>query len=168
MLTTFVVLQVCINAALLVLLARLLRERAASARQAHDREGRLEALASELCAVGREMARQELPCMRLASPPPNAAGSPTDAGNANPASVSGDRVDPPRELGERARGAMALLERGMGVEAVATETSLLLGEVQLLRNLHRAPTCTNGVAQPQASRRRAGVRAHRDARQVRA
>lgn len=139
MVTAFVVVQVGINVALLVLMARLLWERAAQARQARDREERLEALAVELCAVAGEFTRHEPRPAQIPSPAPAAErAEPCDEDAAAPA----ERTEPARPcavLGERVRGAATLLAQGIAVERVAEETSLLPGEVQVLRNLHRMP-----------------------------
>jgi len=132
MLMAFVVVQVGINAALLVLIARLLRERAA---QTRDREERLEALAVELCAVAQEFTRQEMPPAQVASPAPvTERAEPCEENSAAPAAPA-ESVGPCADLGERVRGATTLLAQGVAVERVAEETSLLPGEVQVLRNL---------------------------------
>lgn len=158
MLITFVVVQVGINAALLILMAWLLRERTAQARQARDRDERLEALAVELCAVARELTRQETPAVQR--PAPIAAADEQRASEGigtGPTPAESPYASP--DLGERVRGATALLEQGLEVETVAAETSLLPGEVQVLRNLRRRPFPTGGA--PGAVQPHAPKRAHR-------
>ena len=58
MITTLALLQVGFSLLVLLGLVRLLRERERLARAAKLREERLEALAAEVCAVGRDLTRQ--------------------------------------------------------------------------------------------------------------
>lgn len=166
MLIAFAVVQVGFNVALLILMARLLRERAAQARQVRDREERLEALAVELCAVAREFTRQEMPAASVSPPAPTVV---------RPGASEESRDVPPRpaepsypcpDLGERVRGAAALLAQGLAVERVAAETSLLPGEVQVLRNLRSVPPSEHAAIEPVHGP--ALKRAHRVARRANA
>jgi hypothetical protein len=139
MLVTFAVIQLGVNVVFLLALIRLMREREAAARQAREREERLEALAAELCALGREATRPDRPpASEPASTPARmpAEDRDEDAPHAKPAPDmrrSGEEPD-------RVRAAATLLARGMTIEDVAKETALLPGEIQVLRNLHRTST----------------------------
>jgi hypothetical protein len=158
MLIAFVAVQLGINAALLILMAQLLRERAAQARQARDREERLEALAVELCAVARELTRQETSAAQIPRRIAAADAQRVSQGIGDgPAPAEPPYASP--DLGERVRGATALLEQGLEIEKVAAETALLPGEVQVLRNLRRRPFPTGGA--PGATQPHAPTRAHR-------
>ncbi len=156
MLIAFAVVQVGINVALLIRMARLLRERSAQGRQARDREERLEALAVEVCAVARELTRQEPPPVRI---PPSAERAEARQADEERRANSAPPPAPPYpspNLGERVRGATALLEQGLAVDQVAAETALFPGEVQILRNLHRTldAACDGSEAEPARAPRR--------------
>jgi hypothetical protein len=158
MLIAFVVVQLGINAALLVFMARLLRERAMQARQARDREERLEGLAVELCAVARELTRQEMPAVQIPNPIAAADEQRMSEGIGD-GPTPAEPPYPSPDLAERVRGAAALLEQGLEVEKVAAETALLPGEVQVLRNLRRRSETVGGA--PGAAPPHASKRAHR-------
>ena len=164
MLIAFSVVQVCFNAVLLLLLIRLLRERAAGARQARDREERLGALAAEVCAIGRELTRQELPAVRDPEPPAGANEPAAREAQPDDRPRTAESPHPRRELAERVRGASALLAQGLAVETVVAETSLLPGEVQVLSNLRRGAAA--GHAAPNAAPGRAPARRRRVARRT--
>jgi hypothetical protein len=135
MFLAFILIQLAINMALLASLVRLSRERKAYSVEASRREERLESLAAELCAVGQQVTRQPDPVVdrspisdpgdlevRSSSIPPEP--SPAQAPLAVPAA-------------DRFQGAVRLLRQGVALETVAAETTLLEGEVQVLRNLAR-------------------------------
>ena len=152
MLTAFVLIQVGINLALLIGLGRLLREREAIGRQAQQREERLESLAAELCALGRDVARHERSAQ---ASPPTPAGTST-ASRQGPTtgeeSVAGTGGRGVSADADRFQGAVCLLRRGVPIETVAAETALLEGEVQVLRNLARAPGPTAGFDRDRRTR----------------
>jgi hypothetical protein len=147
MLTLFAVIQVGINLLLLAGMAALLRERARTANLQRQREERLESLAAELCALGRDWGagvRSEPPpppmveAVETAPPPAIRAAAPaSDDGE-------GGRT--------RFRAAVALLASGLGVDEVAARTALPSGEVAVLRNL-RCPGEPATASTPQSGGR---------------
>jgi hypothetical protein len=136
MLVTFAVIQLGVNVLFLLALIRLMRERETAARQAREREERLEALAAELCALGREATGQGRP--PVSEPASTPARMPReDRDGAAPHAKSATDTRRSGEEPDRVRAAAALLACGMTIEDVAKETALLPGEIQVLRNLHR-------------------------------
>lgn len=157
MLVTFILIQLAVNTALLAGLFRLLRQRQVLSGEARQREERLETLAADLCALGREVAQQGT---RVAASPPgfdSAEGVVQESGFAQaPAPV---KTPPVPGNSDRLQSAATLLREGVDLEAVAAETALLEGEIQLLRNLARgtrSSTAVRGVG-------RTGVAARREA-----
>jgi hypothetical protein len=135
MLLTFILIQLAMNVAILTSLIRLVQERTAYAVEARRREERLESLAAELCAVGREVARQGDPVSNR--PPISVSGGPgvRDPGiqpEQPPATPPASPVP-----ADRFQGAVRMLQQGVAVESLAGETTLLEGELQVLRNLTR-------------------------------
>jgi hypothetical protein len=186
MLTTFVLVQTGVNLLLIVALFLLLRERRVSLRLSLAREDRLEALAAEFCALGREVVAGGADssgsgAIRGASgepelPGPGRAGSHRGLATPEVSPAAGVPAEPsesdapPREAkscgepgearssprssqADRLTAAVALLDQGFSVEAVAGRTAIPDGEVQVLRNLRkingtpsrrRRPRCAGG------------------------
>ena len=144
MLTIFILIQVGINLALVLGLVRLLKERDAATRQARQREERLEALAAELCALGRDFAAQEQTAPESVRAPQEAEVAPRErqAAREKDEPATAPRVP---AAADRFQGAASLLERGVPLETVAVETALPNGELQVLRNLARAPGAVAAV-----------------------
>jgi hypothetical protein len=142
MLLTFILIQLAMNVAILTSLIRLVQERKAYAVEARRREERLESLAAELCAVGREVTRQGEP---VAGRPPisDSGGSEVRA----PGNLSDQPPAPPASPvpADRFQGAVRMLEQGVAVESLAGETTLLEGELQVLRNLTRGAASNKTV-----------------------
>jgi hypothetical protein len=157
MLVAFILIQCAVNAALVAGLFRLLKQREAISEEARQREARLETLAAELCALGRDMARQDT---SVAGPPPaadSASGTVREADVAPaPPPVKTSTVP---ETSDRLQGAVSLLRQGVGLERVAVETALLEGEIQVLRNLARGTRSSTTVQRVG----RAGTAAGREA-----
>jgi hypothetical protein len=149
MLTTFILIQVGINLALVLGLVRLLKEREAALRQARQREDRLEALAAELCALGRDFAAQDKTAPESLCAPQEAAPVPRERQAAREKDEPATAARIPAAA-DRFQGAVSLLERGVPLEAVAVETALPDGEVQVLRNLARAPAAAGRGRRAQA------------------
>jgi hypothetical protein len=120
MLTTYLLVQVAINAALVCGMILLVRERRAAARLALEREARLEALARELCALGGELARAEGRKRVADGPRP-----PLVEVNAGPTAPI-------------LKGAPGLEQRSEEAH-VPERQRLSEGELQILRNLRRRP-----------------------------
>jgi hypothetical protein len=140
MLLTFILIQLAMNVAILTSLIRLVQERKAYAVEARRREERLESLAAELCAVGREVTRQGGPV--AGRPPISDSGGPEVR---DPAILPEQTPAPPASPvpADRFQGAVRMLEQGVAMESVAAETTLLEGELQVLRNLTRGAASTN-------------------------
>ena len=130
MLTTFLTVQVMVNAVVLAILWRMHSDRRLAARLQIERETELRALVEDVCAMGQDLARlgairpeqavraQEPAVERRETRPP----APTPRGEAAP----------PR-LGEVCR----LLDAGEPIAAIAARTAMAEGEVEVLRNLRR-------------------------------
>jgi hypothetical protein len=129
MITTLALLQVGFNLLMLLGLVRLLRERATLAQAAKVREERLESLAADVCAVGRDLTRQAAPAPADRTVKEEVAPSP----GRRVGSEAGDC----EARAKRVQGAAALLAQGASVERVVAATALSEGEVQILRNLRR-------------------------------
>ena len=129
MITTLALLQVGFNLLMLLGLVRLLRERETLARAAKLREERLEVLAADVCAVGRDLTRQatSAPAMRTVR----------DEANHSPGEGARSEVGGCEARANRVQGAAALLAQGASVERVVAATALSEGEVRILRNLRR-------------------------------
>jgi hypothetical protein len=155
MLTLFAVIQVGINLLLLVGLAALLRERARTAILQRQREERLESLAAELCALGRDWGTG----VRAEPPPPPVVATIPPPPPAPPACPDEARSEGDEGGRARFRAAVSLLASGLDVDEVAARTALPAGEVAVLRNLR----CPGEAAAPAApdSARRVPVRAGR-------
>jgi hypothetical protein len=141
MITTFALLQVGFSVLMLFGLVRLLWERETLARAAKLREERLEALAADVCAVGRDLTRQ------AASAP--AVGAVREEATRFPGEQVGVGPRDCEARADRVQGAAALLAQGASVERVVAATALPEGEVQILRNLRRpgvTPTRKRGRA----------------------
>jgi len=143
MLLTFILIQLAINVAILTSLIRLVQERKAYAVEARRREVRLESLAAELCAVGREVTRRGDP---VSSRPPI---SDSERPEVRDPGILPERppATPPASPvpADRFQGAVGMLRQGVPVERLAGETTLLEGELQVLRNLTRGATPTKTV-----------------------
>ena len=142
MITTLALLQVGFNLLMLLGLVRLLRERETLARAAKLREERLEVLAADVCAVGRDLTRQ------AASAP--AVPTVRDEATRSPGERAGSEAGGSEARATRVQGAAALLAQGASVERVVAVTALSEAEVQILRNLRRPATMP-----PRGSGRRA-------------
>jgi hypothetical protein len=129
MITTLALLHIGFSLLMLVGLVRLIRERETLARAATAREERLEALAADVCAVGRDLIRQTPPAPALRTVRDDPIRSPGEA-TASEAGKCAVRVN-------RVQGAATLLAQGASVERVVAATALFEGEVQILRNLRR-------------------------------
>jgi hypothetical protein len=136
MLLAFILIQLAMNMVILASLIRLLRERKAYSREACRREERLESLARDLCAVGREVTRQS---DRVAGLSPN-----TDPGGPEVRDTDILSEQPPTKTSpadpvptDPVQGARELLQHGVAVDTIVGETTLLEGELQVLRNLAR-------------------------------
>jgi hypothetical protein len=142
MLLTFILIQLAMNVAILTSLIRLVQERKAYAVEARRREERLESLAAELCAVGREVTRQGGP---VAGRPPISDSAGPEV--RDPAILPEQPPAPPASPvpADRFQGAVRMLEQGIAVESVAAETTLLEGELQVLRNLTRGAASNKTV-----------------------
>ena len=142
MLLTFILIQLAMNVAILTSLIRLVQERKAYAVEARRREERLESLAADLCAVGREVTRQGDP-----------AGGRTPISDSGGPEVRDPGILPERPPAppaspvpaDRFHGAVKMLERGVAVESLAEESTLLEGELQVLRNLTRGAASSKAV-----------------------
>jgi hypothetical protein len=148
MVTGFLVVQVAVNLALILGVFRLLRERDGRAALAAAREARLEALAAEFCALGREVARGVGAASAPAASSPAASVARTALHSPDgPLSAGSGRRPGAGRSSERLRAAALLLDRGLPVGAVASRTALPEGEVQVLRNLRRCQTLAGPVRQ---------------------
>ena len=129
MITTLALLQVGFNLLMLLGLVRLLRERERLAQAAKLREERLEVLAADVCAVGRDLARQAAlaPAVRTVR----------DEATRSPGERAGSEAGGCEARANRVQSAAALLAQGASVERVVAATALSEGEVQILRNLRR-------------------------------
>ena len=130
MITALALLQVGFNVLMLLGLVRLLRERETLARAAKLREERLEALAADVCAVGRDLTRQEAPAPAVRTVKDEATHSPGERAESEAGGCEART--------NRVQGAAALLAQGASVERVVAATALPEGEVQILRNLRSA------------------------------
>ena len=130
MITALALLQVGFNVLMLLGLVRLLRERETLARAAKLREERLETLAADVCAVGRDLTRQE-------APPAPAVRAVKDEATHSPGERAESEAGGCEARTNRVQGAAALLAQGASVERVVAATALPEGEVQILRNLRR-------------------------------
>lgn len=137
MLTAFMVVQVGVNLALIAALVFLLRERDARAALAADREARLEALAAEFCALGRDLvgglAAAPAPgagrCRRAAPPRRGRAAPPERALPAAADRPPAPAPDPPQ---------------GFPVPAPAAAAALPDGEAELIRRLRASRPAPSG------------------------
>jgi hypothetical protein len=151
MLTPFLLVQLAVNVALVCSVILLVRERMSASRLAAEREARLEALARELCALGRELTRAE--DRRESLRPRDARRTPgPDDSNRPPVA----RMD--ATPAARIQGATALLDQGEAVACVAARTALSEGEVQILRNLRRRPVSPAILGEPGGAERQPGGR----------
>jgi hypothetical protein len=136
MLLTFILIQLAMNMAILASLIRLLQERKAYAVEASRREERLASLAADLCAVGREVTRQSDPV--AGRPPISDPGGPEVRDLGILPEQSPAKTPPAVPVpADRVQGADRLLRQGVALETVVGETTLLDGELQVLRNLAR-------------------------------
>jgi hypothetical protein len=142
MLLTFILIQLAMNVAILTSLIRLVQERKAYAVEARRREERLESLAAELCVVGREVTRQGEP---VAGRPPisDSGGSEVRDRGILPEQPPVPPASP--VPADRFQVAVRMLEQGVAVESLAGETTLLEGELQVLRNLTRGAASNKTV-----------------------
>ena len=142
MLLTFILIQLAMNVAILTSLIRLVQERKAYAVEARRREERLESLAAELCAVGREVTRQGDPV--VGRTPISDSGGPKVR---DPGILPQRPPAPPASPvpADRFQGAVKMLEQGVAVESLAGESTLLEGELQVLRNLTRGAASSKTV-----------------------
>jgi len=141
MLLTFILIQLAMNMVILASLIRLLRERKAHSVDACRREERLASLAADLCAVGREVTRQS--DLVAGRPPISDPGGPEVRDPGILPEQSPTKTPPAVPVpADRAQGADRLLRQGVALESVAGETTLLEGELQVLRNLARGSGST--------------------------
>ncbi|HYL82273.1 MAG TPA: hypothetical protein VEU07_15765 [Candidatus Acidoferrum sp.] len=149
MLTAYVLIQSGVNVVLLAALVLLLRERTLAVRRAVTREERLEALATEFCALGQLVAGEAERTKRADPPVAEPALAPSRPAQAERAAAPRITFAPAEPI-DRFKAAAAYLDEGLPIAAVVAKTAISEGEVQVLKNLRR----------PQKA---AGVRAHRPA-----
>jgi hypothetical protein len=143
MLVTFILIQLAVNVALAAGVFRLLQRHEAISGEARRREERLETLAADLCSFGREVTRRSATVSGSAPAPDPAPRAVRVADRVSPASsVKPTAAAAPTD---RFRGAVTLHQQGVGLEKVAAETTLLEGEIQVLRNLARGSRSTPTV-----------------------